>query len=110
MWDGPVILFDHQGISRRWFGGSGWEKLTIRHLLNMRSGLDFDDEYEFNAKALKAVNAIARLNYGHNLMKQIRGLKSIEVVFMGGRWPYKSLSLYVSNSHESFTCCLFALL
>ena len=53
----------------------GWEKLTLRHLLNMRSGLDFDDEYEFNAKALKAVNAIARLNYGHNLMKQIRGLK-----------------------------------
>lgn len=53
----------------------GWEKLTIRYLLNMKSGLDFDDEYEFNIKELKTVNAIAKLNYGHNLMKQIRGLK-----------------------------------
>ena len=30
-------------------------------------------------------------------------LKSIVVVFMGDRWPYKSLSLYVLISHESFT-------
>jgi CubicO group peptidase (beta-lactamase class C family) len=52
-----------------------WEKLTIRYLLCMFSGLDFDDEYEFNIKALKSVNAIAKLNYGHNLMKQIRRLK-----------------------------------
>ncbi len=52
-----------------------WEKLTIRYLLYMFSGLDFDDEYEFNIKELKTVNAVARLNYGHNLMKQIRGLK-----------------------------------
>lgn len=52
-----------------------WERLTIRHLLNMESGLDFDDEYEFNIKELKTVNAIARLNYGHNIMRQIKGLK-----------------------------------
>ena len=52
-----------------------WEKLTIRHLLCMYSGLDFDDEYEFNIKELKKVNAIARLNYGHNLVKQIRRQK-----------------------------------
>lgn len=52
-----------------------WEMLTIRYLLNMFSGLDFDDEYEFNIKALKTVSAIARLNYGHNLERQIRGLK-----------------------------------
>ncbi len=52
-----------------------WERLTIRHLLNMESGLDFDDEYEFNIKELKTVNAIARLNYGHNIMGQIKGLK-----------------------------------
>ncbi|MBR4772137.1 MAG: serine hydrolase [Bacteroidales bacterium] len=52
-----------------------WERLTIRYLLGMFSGLDFDDEYEFNIKELKTVNAIARLNYGHNLVKQIRGLK-----------------------------------
>jgi len=52
-----------------------WGRLTIRHLLNMESGLDFDDEYEFNIKELKTVNAIARLNYGHNIMGQIKGLK-----------------------------------
>lgn len=52
-----------------------WEMLTIRYLLCMFSGLDFNDEYEFNIKELKTVNAIAKLNYGHNLLKQIRGLK-----------------------------------
>lgn len=52
-----------------------WQKLTIRHLLNMQSGLDFDDTYQFSLKKLKRVNAIARLNYGHNVMRQIRGLK-----------------------------------
>jgi len=52
-----------------------WEKLTIRYLLGMFSGLDFNDEYEFNIKELKTVNAIAKLNYGHNMVKQIRGLK-----------------------------------
>ena len=53
-----------------------WQKLTILHLLNMWSGLDFDDTYEFTKlKDLKMINAMARLNYGHNIMKQIRGLK-----------------------------------
>lgn len=53
-----------------------WQKLTIRHLLDMKSGLDFDDTYEFTSlKDLKMLNAMAKLNYGHNLMKQIRGLK-----------------------------------
>ena len=52
-----------------------WGRLTIRHLLDMQSGLDFDDTYEFSMKGLKRVNAIARLNYGHDIMRQIRGLK-----------------------------------
>ena len=53
-----------------------WQKLTIRHLLDMRSGLDFDDTYEFTSlKDLKTINAMARLNYGHNIMRQICGLK-----------------------------------
>ncbi len=30
-------------------------------------------------------------------------LKSTEDVFMGVKWPFKSLSLYVLKSHESFT-------
>jgi CubicO group peptidase (beta-lactamase class C family) len=52
-----------------------WQKLTIRHLLDMRSGLDFDDTYYLNLKGLKRLHAMAKLNYGHNVMKQIRGLK-----------------------------------
>ena len=69
--DDPVTKYlpELKGKDRR------WEMLTIRHLLCMKSGLDFDDEYEFNIKELKTVNAIARLNYGHNMVKQIRGLK-----------------------------------
>ena len=52
-----------------------WEKLTIRHLLDMQSGIDFDDTYYLNLKQLKRLFAIARLNYGHNVMRQIRGLR-----------------------------------
>ena len=53
-----------------------WQKLTIRHLLDMHSGIDFDDTYEFTTlKDLKMINAMARLNYGDNIMRQIRGLK-----------------------------------
>ena len=55
-----------------------WQKLTIRHLLDMQSGLDFDDTYQLGLKNFKRVNAIAKLNYGHNVMKQIRGLKFIK--------------------------------
>ena len=56
-------------------GDPMWQKLTIRHLLNMRSGLDFDDTYSLTLKDLKRLTAMARLNYGHHLMRQIRGLK-----------------------------------
>ena len=52
-----------------------WQKLTIRHLLDMQSGLDFDDTYYLNLKSLNRLVAIAKLNYGHNVMRQIRGLK-----------------------------------
>ena len=52
-----------------------WQKLTVRHLLDMRSGLDFDDTYSLRLKDLKRLNAMAKLNYGKNIMKQIRGLK-----------------------------------
>ena len=52
-----------------------WQKLKIRHLLNMQSGLDFDDTYQLDLKHFKQLKAIAKLNYGHNVMKQIRRLK-----------------------------------
>jgi CubicO group peptidase (beta-lactamase class C family) len=52
-----------------------WQKLTIRHLLDMRSGLAFDDTYSLRLKDLKRLNAMAKLNYGKNIMKQIKGLK-----------------------------------
>lgn len=41
----------------------------------MQSGLDFDDTYSLRLKHFKRLNAMAKLNYGHNMMKQIRGLK-----------------------------------
>ena len=52
-----------------------WQKLTIRHLLDMKSGLDFDDIYDLNLKELRYLNAMAKLNYGHDIQKQIQGLK-----------------------------------
>ena len=52
-----------------------WQKLTVRHLLDMQSGLDFDDTYELNLKGFKRLNAMAKLNYGHNVFAQVKGLK-----------------------------------
>ena len=52
-----------------------WQKLTVRHLLDMRSGLDFDDTYSMNLKDMKRLLGIARLNYGHNVPRQVRKLK-----------------------------------
>lgn len=52
-----------------------WERLTVRHLLDMRSGLDFEEDYDFSVKDMKNLNAMAQLNYGHNLMRQIRNMK-----------------------------------
>lgn len=54
-----------------------WQKLTIRHLLDMRSGLDFDDTYSLSLKGsdLKRLHAMADLNYGRNIPAQVRKLK-----------------------------------
>lgn len=52
-----------------------WQQLTIRHLLDMQSGLDFDDTYSLTLKDLKRLHAMAKLNYGHHTMRQIRGLR-----------------------------------
>lgn len=52
-----------------------WQRLTVRHLLDMQSGLDFDDTYSMSLKDLKRVRAIAHLNYGRNVMRQVRNLK-----------------------------------
>lgn len=54
-----------------------WQKLTIRHLLDMRSGLDFDDTYSLSlrGKDIRRLHAMARLNYGRNIPAQIRKLK-----------------------------------
>jgi len=54
-----------------------WQKLTICHLLDMRSGLDFDDTYSLSLKGkdIKQLHAMAKLNYGRNIMAQVRKLK-----------------------------------
>ena len=58
-------------------GDPMWQKLTIRHLLDMQSGLDFDDTYSLSLKQkdLKRLNAMAKLNYGRNIPAQVRKLK-----------------------------------
>ncbi|MBR4723082.1 MAG: serine hydrolase, partial [Muribaculaceae bacterium] len=54
-----------------------WQKLTIRHLLDMRSGLDFDDTYSLRLKGknIKRLHAMAKLNYGRNIPAQVKKLK-----------------------------------
>lgn len=54
-----------------------WQKLTIRHLLDMQSGLDFDDTYSLSLKLkdIKRLHAMAKLNYGHNIMRQVKKLE-----------------------------------
>ena len=52
-----------------------WQKLTVRHLLDMRSGLDFDDTYSLRLQDLKRLNAMSRLFYGHNIPAQVRKQK-----------------------------------
>ncbi len=42
-----------------------FQKLTIEHLLDMRSGIDFDEDYSFNP-----FSEIARLYYGRNQLAQ----------------------------------------
>ena len=53
-----------------------WSKLTIRHLLNMQSGLDFDDTYSLSLKGkeMKRLVAMTRLFYGHNINAQVKKL------------------------------------
>ena len=53
-----------------------WQKLTIRHLLDMQSGLDFDDTYSLSLKIknIKRLHAMAKLNYGRNISAQIKKL------------------------------------
>ena len=52
-----------------------WQKLTIRHLLDMQSGLDFDDTYSLRLQDLKRLNAMSRLYYGRNIKAQVKKLK-----------------------------------
>lgn len=54
-----------------------WQELTIRHLLNMQSGLDFDDTYSLSLKPkkFKRLHSMAKLNYGRNIPAQFKKLK-----------------------------------
>lgn len=52
-----------------------WQKLTIRHLLDMQSGLNFDDTYSLRMQDLKRLNAMSRLYYGRNIKAQVKKLK-----------------------------------
>lgn len=58
-------------------GDPMWPKLTIRHLLDMQSGLDFDDTYSLSlrGKDIRQLHAMASLNYGRNIPAQVKKLK-----------------------------------
>lgn len=45
-------------------------RLTIEHLLDMRAGLKFNENYSFNP-----FSAMARLHYGRNMLRQMKHLK-----------------------------------
>lgn len=52
-----------------------WQELTIRHLLNMQSGLKMEDTYSLNRKGLGNLRKMADLQYSHNVMKLVKRLK-----------------------------------
>ncbi|MEZ5044739.1 MAG: serine hydrolase [Saprospiraceae bacterium] len=62
----------------------GFKKLTIRHLLDMRSGLNFKEAYS------NPFAHIARLYYGTNQLSQIKGLTFTSTP--GTRHNYQSVS------------------
>ncbi len=66
---------------------AGFEKVTIEHLLNMRSGIKSNESY-FNPFA-----GIAKLYYGRNLKKYIRKLKTEKDP--GGAFNYQSVNTQV---------------
>lgn len=52
-----------------------WQKLTIRHLLNMQSGIKMADTYSLNPKGLANLRKMADMEYSHNVMKLVKRLK-----------------------------------
>ena len=62
-----------------------FERLTVGHLLDMRSGLAFEENYSPNP-----FSAMARLHYGRNIMGQIRRQKFKEEP--GSRFEYSSMA------------------
>lgn len=64
---------------------SAFKQLTIAHLLDMRSGLAFSENYSPNP-----FSAMARLHYGRNIMGQIRRQQFKEEP--GKRFEYSSMA------------------
>lgn len=62
-----------------------FERLTVAHLLDMRSGLAFSENYSPNP-----LSAMARLHYGRNIMGKIRRQKFKEEP--GTRFEYSSMA------------------
>ena len=62
-----------------------FQKLTVSHLLDMRSGIDFDEDYSFNP-----FSKIARLYYGTNQLAQIKRLHF--KCEPGSKYEYQSIS------------------
>ena len=81
-----------------------WQKLTIRHLLDMQSGLDFDDTYSLRLQDLKRLNAMSRLYYGRNIKAQVKKLKFR--CEPGTEYRYESMTVPIREHdyRDSGTC------
>ena len=62
-----------------------FSRLTVGHLLDMRTGLKFKENYRFNI-----FSPMARLHYGRNMLRQMRHLKFSEEP--GTSFSYNSMS------------------
>lgn len=79
-----------------------FQRLTIAHLLDMRSGLAFSENYSPNP-----LSAMARLHYGRNIMGKIRRQKFKEEP--GTRFEYSSMATAVLGAVlERATGCRYA--
>ena len=84
-----------------------WQRLTIRHLLNMQSGIDMDDTYSLSLKGWGKLKKMAQLEYGKDVMKLIQGLKFAHLP--GEKYHYRSIDTQVLGLViERATCQTFA--
>lgn len=67
-----------------------FQQLKIVHLLNMQTGLDFQEEYSLSLKNIRKIVKIAQLQYGRDYTKVVRNARFKSRP--GGKYEYNSLA------------------